>query len=165
MRSTPVIVELSVLALWLGAALLFSAAVAPALFAVLPTRTLAGAVVGRLLPVIFYSGMLVGAAVVAIELLLHGRWNWRGREAPGAVMLASCGIAQLVVGPRIERLRADIGGVLEMLAADDARRAAFGRLHGASVAWLGLGMIAAVVAIVLSARSLAGSRHVNELAS
>ena len=44
------------LALWLGAAGFFSAAVAPALFAVLPTRTLAGEVVGRVLPVVFYVG-------------------------------------------------------------------------------------------------------------
>jgi hypothetical protein len=155
MRSTAPIVELSALTLWLGAALLFSAAVAPALFAVLPTRTLAGAVVGRLLPVIFYSGMAVGAAVVAMELLSHGRWNWRGREAPAAVLFVSCTIAQLVVGPRIERLRTEIGGVLETLAPDDARRAAFGRLHGASVAWLGLGMLAAAVGAFLAARALA----------
>jgi hypothetical protein len=164
MRSTPSVVELSVLALWLGAALLFSAAVAPALFAALPTRTLAGAVVGRLLPVIFYSGMAVGAAVVAIELLSHGRWTWRGREGPGVVMLLSCAIAQLVVAPRIERLRTEIGGVLETLAPDDARRAAFGRLHGASVAWLGLAMLAAAVGIVLAARSLA-SKPASQLAS
>ena len=36
---------IAILAFWLGAALLFSAVVAPAVFAVLPTRTLAGAVV------------------------------------------------------------------------------------------------------------------------
>jgi hypothetical protein len=154
MRSTPTVVELSVLALWLGAGLLFSAAVAPALFAALPTRTLAGVVVGRILPVIFFSGMAVGIAVVAIALYSHGNWSWRGREVPGAVTALSCAIAQLVVSPRIERLRADIGGVIETLAPDDARRAAFGRLHGISVAWLGLAMLAAVVAAVMAGREL-----------
>ncbi|MDE3217575.1 MAG: DUF4149 domain-containing protein, partial [Gemmatimonadota bacterium] len=43
---------------WLGAAVLLAAAVAPAAFAVLPSRSLAGDLVGRVLPVIFWSGML-----------------------------------------------------------------------------------------------------------
>jgi len=47
------------LAAWLGAAALFAASVAPAAFAVLPSRSLAGDVVGRVLPVVFWSGMLV----------------------------------------------------------------------------------------------------------
>jgi len=54
-RSEPEVLQLATLAVWLGAALFFSVAVAPALFAVLPSRTLAGEVVGRLLPGIFYS--------------------------------------------------------------------------------------------------------------
>jgi hypothetical protein len=42
------------LAFWLGAAAFFSVALAPVLFAVLPTRTLAGEVVGRVLPGVLY---------------------------------------------------------------------------------------------------------------
>jgi len=41
-RSEPELIQLATLALWFGAALFFSIAVAPALFAVLPSRTLAG---------------------------------------------------------------------------------------------------------------------------
>ena len=67
MRPVPLLAQLALLVLWLGGAVLFAAAVAPALFAVLPTRTLAGAVVGRVLPVIFYSGMLIGVVVVVIR--------------------------------------------------------------------------------------------------
>jgi hypothetical protein len=154
MRVTPIVVQLGALALWLGAAVLFAAVVAPAVFAVLPTRTLAGAVVGRVLPAVFYSGMLVGAAVIALQVRARDGWSWRGQETAGAVMFAACAIAQLVVAPRIERLRAEIGGSLESLAADDVRRAAFGRLHGASVAWLGLAMLAAAIAAVIAGRAL-----------
>ena len=68
-------------------------------------------------------------------------------------MVAACAVAQFVVAPRIERLRAEIGGPLEALAADDPRRAAFGRLHGISVAWLGVAMIAAVVALIVAGRA------------
>jgi uncharacterized protein DUF4149 len=153
-RLEPEVIQFAVIAIWLGAAAFFSIAVAPALFAVLPSRSLAGEVVGRLLPGIFYSGIIVGAVVAWTQFRAQSAWSWRGRESAGAVMIAACGIAQLIVAPRIDRLRAEIGGPLEILPADDARRVAFGRLHGASVAWLGLAMIAAIIVLVIVARSL-----------
>ena len=153
-RSTASLAQFAVLGLWLGAAVFFSAAVAPAVFAVLPTRTLAGAVVGRLLPSVFYSGMLIGILVIVLQVLAGGEWNVRGRETAGALMVLACAVAQFVIAPRIERVRAEIAGPLESLSLDDARRIAFGRLHGFSVAWLGLAMIAAAVVVVASARTL-----------
>jgi predicted RND superfamily exporter protein len=72
----------------------------------------------------------------------------------GALMVVACAIAQLIVGPRIARLRAEISAPIESLPIDDARRMMFGRLHGVSIAWLGVAMLAAVVALVLCARSL-----------
>jgi hypothetical protein len=149
------LVELAVLGIWLGGALFFSAAVAPALFAVLPTRSLAGSVVGRLLPVVFIAGIVVGALIVAAGILSDREWNWRGRESAAAVMVFACGFAQLVIVPRIERLRAAIGGPMDALPLSDIRRAAFGRLHGLSVAWLGLAMLAAVVAMIQAGRAVA----------
>lgn len=152
-RATWSLGQFGVLALWLGAASFFSSAVAPALFATLPTRTLAGDVVGRLLPAILYSGMMVGALVVAAEVGPHGGWRLRGVETAASVIVGACAVAQFVIAPRIERLRVEIAGPIDALAADDARRLAFGRLHGISVGWLGLAMLAAGVAIVLSARA------------
>lgn len=140
------------LALWLGAATFFSLVVARAAFAVLPSRALAGALVGRVLPVLFMTGMVLGLGLMLLEWpALRDRW---GRFAAGATVLAACGIAQLVVAPRIARLREAIGVPLEQLAADDARRAAFGRLHAVSVGWLGLAIAAAVVALVMTWRAL-----------
>jgi hypothetical protein len=43
---------------------------------------------------------------------------------------------------------------IDQVAADDARRVAFNSLHGYSVNALSLAMIAALVAMVLMARSL-----------
>jgi len=154
-RVSASLVDIVGLAAWLGAALFFSAAVTPGLFAVLPTRALAGAVVGRLLPVVFYTGMAVGALVVAVEVSGHKGWSWRGREALAAVMIVACGVGQLVIAPRIERVRAEIGVPMDALPVADPRRVEFGRLHGLSVAWLGLAMLAAVVALVLSVRGRA----------
>jgi hypothetical protein len=70
------------------------------------------------------------------------------------VMIAACATAQLIIGRRIESVRAQIGGPIEILSANDPRRVAFGRLHGASVAWLGLAMLAAAVAAVIAARTV-----------
>lgn len=153
-RVSPSLIEVAVLAFWLGAAAFFSVAVAPALFSVLPTRTLAGDVVGRLLPGVYYSGIVVGLLIVVIELASRGAWSWRGREVFGALIAVACAVAQLIVAPRIAQLRDEIPGPIESLPLDDARRMMFGRLHGVSVAWLGVAMLAAAIALVLSARTL-----------
>jgi hypothetical protein len=58
-----------------------------------------------------------------------------------------------VVGARIDRLRAEIGGTLDTLPAGDARRVAFGRLHGASVGMMGVAVLAALGGIILTVRA------------
>lgn len=151
--------QLVALALWLGAAAFFSFGVAPALFATLPSRTMAGAVVGRTLPIVFYAGIAVGSLVVVLQAA-GGRTALRDVTALcGCLIVAACGVAQFVIAPRIGRLQREIGGPLDALSADDARRAAFGRLHGMSVAWLGLAMLAAGVALVVAWRAETGPSH------
>jgi len=138
------------IAAWLGAALLVAGSVAPAAFAVLPSRTMAGALVGRILPVVFLAGVVAGlccAAVAATGTMSLGRW----RVGSGLALAASCAIAQFVVTPRIERIRASIGGAVDALDPADPRRVAFGQLHLQSVAWLGVAILAAVVALVAAA--------------
>jgi hypothetical protein len=157
-RSSSSLIIIGVLAFWLGAAALFSVVVAPAVFAALPTRTLAGAVVGRVLPSVFYAGMLAGVVVVWLRLAAGTGWSWRGAETAGAAMIAACAIAQFVIAPRIERIREAIGGPIDVLAVDDPQRMAFGRLHGFSVGWLGLAMLAAAAAIVLVARGMSSKQ-------
>ena len=50
------------------------AALAAVLFAVLPTRTLAGTVVGRILPPVFYSGMVAGVIVIVLQVMERRGW-------------------------------------------------------------------------------------------
>lgn len=145
------ILELALVSCWIGAALLVTTVVAPAAFAALPSRTLAGAVVGRVLPALFHAGIVIGIVVLAAELS-----GGRAPAAPvvgSATLVLSCALAQFLVAPRIARLRESIGGPLEALAADDARRAAFGRLHAFSVGWLALGAVAAVIVMLSAARA------------
>jgi len=147
-RSEGQVAVIALLAAWLGAALIVGAVVAPAAFAVLPTRTLAGALVGRVLPPLFWSGAVIGlVAAVAAR-----RMQRTLAFVAALVIAASSLVAQLVIAPRIEVVRASAGGPIDALARDDARRVAFGRLHGASVALLGLAGIAASVTLLLTAR-------------
>ena len=129
----------------------FSAAVAPALFAVLPTRTLAGAVVGRMLPVDLLRRNRVGVALMALQV--SGReavdvWRARGcRRRDGRRVRRRAIHRRPADRAASRRDRRSDGG-----AGGRRRRAAsaFGRLHGISVGWLGLAMIAAVVAIIVA---------------
>jgi hypothetical protein len=146
----PALLAFALASAWLGAATIVAAIVAPAAFAVLPSRALAGALVGRVLPVLFWSGALVGVASLASTWSLPTR---AGRVAAGVVLICSCAAAQLVVAPRIERIRAAVAGPIDDLAPNDPRRLDFGRLHGMSVGLLGLAAIAALVGLVLLARS------------
>jgi hypothetical protein len=139
------LVQLLVVALWLGACALFTLSVAPAAFAALPSRELAGALVGRVLPVLFWAGAAAGALVATLELLVERGTYRRTRLASATAIAMSCLVAQLVVAPRIADLRARMREPLASLAPDDPQRVAFGRLHMASVAWLGAGMAAGAV--------------------
>ena len=146
------VVTTVLLSLWVGAGLLFVSVVAPAAFAVLPTRTLAGLLVGRVLPVLFVSGIAVGAVVAGLAARGGPVSTWR--VAGGLVVAAACAVAHFWIGGRIERLRAELGGALESLPAGDPQRALFGQLHALSVAGLGLAGLAAAATLVLVAVAL-----------
>jgi hypothetical protein len=139
------------LSAWLGAALLASAVVAPAAFAVLPSRTLAGALVGRVLPVLFWSGMALGVVVALSSRALYA--GLITTTAASAFALA-CAAAQLVVSPKIEAVRAAIGGPVDALEPGDPRRQLFGKLHGVSVLCLGAAGIAALIMLFFLIRNL-----------
>jgi hypothetical protein len=143
------VVVIVLLAAWLGATLIVGAVVAPAAFAVLPTRTLAGALVGRVLPALFWSGAVIGVVAAVMARRSHHTSAFVAALVIAAASLA----AQVVVAPRIEAVRASVGGPIDALPRDDARRLAFGRLHGASVALLGLAGAAALVTLLLTARA------------
>jgi len=75
------------------------------------------------------------------------------RTAAAFVLVAACLTAQLVIAPRIERVRAAIGGPVDALDPSNPLRQSFGRLHGLSVACLGAGGLAALVILVLLIRA------------
>jgi hypothetical protein len=155
--------RLILLACWFGAALFFSAVVAPAAFGVLRSfglpnaNEIAGSIVTRSLSVINIAGFVV-ALLLLLTLLLRRSFSGRVSFIVEFVCLVIIGLATAVghwvVAARMRALRAAMVVPIDQVAADDPRRLAFGALHGYSVNALGLAMIAALVALVLMARNL-----------
>src|SRR5689334_14913258 len=155
--------RLILLACWFGAALFFVAVVAPAAFSVLRSfglpnaNEIAGSIVTRSLSVINVAGFLI-ALLLLLSLLL-----WRNSasrvsfivECVCLVVIAlATGVGHWVIAARMRALRAAMVLPIDQIAIDDSRRIEFNSLHGYSVNALGLAMIAALVALVLMARSL-----------
>lgn len=140
-------IEVVLLAMWLGAAVLVATVVAPAAFRMLPTRTVAGALVGQVLPVIFVAGLFIAIIALGLEARMTSHSLRLLVTAPLAAMIIGCSVAQFVIAPRIEAVRAGIGGPVDSLPAMDPRRVQFGKLHGFSVLWMGVAILGAVAAI------------------
>ena len=134
-------------AAWIGAALITVAVVAPGAFAVLPSRTMAGTMVGRVLPALFIAGMVIGVLVAAVTAGTPSAGAPRWASASALVSALACFVAQFWITPKLDRLRAEIGGPVDALPAGDARRVAFGLLHGYNVAGLGVAMVGAAVCL------------------
>ena len=141
-------------ALWLGAALLAVAVVAPGAFAVLPTRALAGEMVGRVLPTVF--GGAICLPLLALYIYSPAR-RLALAVVPSVVSIVAALAALAVVDPRIAALRAAAVVPIDHLAPSDPRRALFGVLHAVSVALLGLAMLANVALLAALARATVAS--------
>ena len=157
------VTRLILLAAWFGAALFFSAVVAPAAFGVLRSfglpnaSEIAGSIVTRSLSVVNLAGFAI-ALLLLVTLIL--RRNHSSRLSfivecisLGVIALAT-GAGHWFIAARMRALRAAMVLPIDQIAADDPNRIAFNNLHGYSVNALSLAMIAALVAMVLMARSL-----------
>jgi uncharacterized protein DUF4149 len=155
--------RLILLACWFGAALFFGAVVAPSAFGVLRSfglsnaNEIAGGIVTRSLSVINVAGFLI-ALLLLVTLILrrssHGRVSLIVEGLCVLVIALTTAVGHWVIAARMRALRTAMVLPIDQIAADDPRRIAFDNLHGYSVNALGLAMIAALVAMVLMARSL-----------
>jgi len=131
--------ERILLTLWVGGLWAIGFMVAPALFAHLDDRVLAGTLAGVMFNIIAYVGLLCGSVLLLFNQLRAAgrRFNWRALVL--LVMLLLVVIGEFFVAPLIAGLRTQ--GLVDS--------AAFARLHGAaSVAYLitsllGLALVAA----------------------
>ena len=145
--------RLLLLALWLGAAVFF-VAVAQSAFAVIPSREVAGSLVGRNLAILNYSGLGISIIALLTSLIVPAGINkillWAERVLLIIFGLA-CAIAQFVITWWMLLLRTEMGRPLEEVAVDDPLRIQFNNLHEYS-SWLMLtAMASTLIAFILIA--------------
>ncbi|MEK6335587.1 MAG: DUF4149 domain-containing protein [Acidobacteriota bacterium] len=159
-------IRLLLLSAWLGAAIFFSAIVAPAAFSALRSfqvtnvNEIAGAIVNRALAVVNVSGFLISLAVLALTLSAE-RKNMKMPVIPSSIalllMASATAVGHWVIAARMRGLRLAMV-TIDLVPLDDPRRVAFSNLHRYSVISLMLAMLAAIVAIVLTGfRPLSGA--------
>lgn len=120
------------LVVWVGGITFFSV-LAPNVFAVLPTRQLAGNVVNRMLPILHWMGLVSGVVFIASSMLYSRIMTGfvrplAGRHILVLLMLLLTLVSQFMIVPRMATLRADMANI-DTVPQDDARRVEFNRLH------------------------------------
>ena len=147
--------RLLLIAMWLGASLFFSAAVAPSAFTVLRAHHLsnateiAGTVVSRTLSVVNVSGFII--SIILLATIFAFRRGYAPRsfalEFLSLITLAvSTAVGHWVIAARMRAIRAAMVLPIDQLANDDPARVEFNNLHGYSVIALSVAMIAALIA-------------------
>jgi hypothetical protein len=153
-------IRLLLLASWLGAAVFFSAAVAPSAFRVLRAFDLpnaseiAGAIVTRTLSVVNTSGFIFSLLLLLTAFLLkasYGRAAFILQAVLLLIVAITTGIGEWVIAAKMRGLRAGLHTTIDQLPAGDPSRVAFDALHGYSVTALSIAIIAALVAFFVIA--------------
>jgi len=133
--------------LWAGALWTVGFVVAPALFELLPERSLAGTVAGHLFTSVHWIAVVAGGYALIFALARHGRAALRASAVWLVIaMLAIVAIGALGIQPMIADMRSGI-------ADDAALRDRFALWHGVSSALYALTSVLAVV-LVLRVRRL-----------
>ena len=140
------------LVVWLGGLIFFAFVLAPTVFSpgLLPSRQMAGSIVGRSLDRLHYMAIVSGT-VFLIASMLYSRiasGNARplaARHVLIVLMLLLTVISQFTISPKMHAIRAE-AGVIDDLPPDNPLRMEFDRLHVWSekfeVAVLLLGLVA-----------------------
>jgi hypothetical protein len=151
------ILGLLLLGMWLGAAVFFSASVAPNVFQVLRgaglanASSLAGSIVSPLLSTLNRAGFEIAIFLLVMTYFLTAGQTLIRRVAhliPLAILATSTALGHWVIAARIAALRAAIALPIDQISPSDERRIAFDSLHRYSVLVFAIAIVAAAVAFV-----------------
>jgi len=145
------------LIVWLGG-LIFFPVVAQTAFSVLPSRHLAGLVVGRSLNILHWMGIISGFVFLATSLLYNRLISgaahvFGGRHLLICIMLALTLISQFAIIPRMDTLRAAIPGEIDSVPPDNPASMQFDALHVWSTRLEGGVLLLGLVVAYLTASS------------
>ncbi len=143
---------------WTGGILFLSLVVAPGAFALLPTRELAGSLVGMALTRLHFFGCVAGVTYIGASLMQARGPSALARPAVllVIVMLLLTIVSQHVITPRVAGLRAQMSstfGSVDATPQDNPLRAQFGRLHGISTSLELVVLLLGLAALFLTVRS------------
>jgi hypothetical protein len=145
------------LIVWIGG-LIFFPVVAQTAFAVVPSRHLAGQVVGRSLGTLHRMGLVSGVVFLASSLL-YGKLSssaahvFAARHVLIVLMLALTLTSQFGIIPRMDTLRASIGEI-DSVPPDNPARMQFDALHVWSTRVEGGVLLLGLVVVYLTAAAL-----------
>ena len=163
--------RLLLLGLWLGAAVFFGAAVAPAVFGVLHgaqlsnANELAGMMITRILATINRGGFEISIFLIVTGYFLSKKESLLMRFTEMislAIMAIMTGVSHWIISARMLALRTAMQSPIDQIASSDPRRVAFDALHGYSVTAMGIAIVAGLVAFIIIARPKALTRPVRE---
>ncbi|MBZ5551949.1 MAG: DUF4149 domain-containing protein [Acidobacteriia bacterium] len=147
------------LVLWLGGMIFFGLVVAPSAFAVLPTRQLAGTLVGTTLFKLNYLSCILLAVFLLLTLVASALGS-RPRKVRRHILAAAAAVALALslyawggVDRRMHALRTRMDAV-ETSVAEDPTRAEFDRLHRRSVAFFGVNVVLGLLMLGLWTREI-----------
>lgn len=148
------------LVVWLGGLIFFAFVEAPTVFTpgLLPTRHMAGSIVGRSLDLLHYMAMASGI-VFLITSAVYSRITTgsahllAGLHIVIVLMLLLTVISQFAISPRMHALRQQVG-TIDNVPLDDPLRAEFDRLHVWSENFEKGVFLLGLVALYLTAQSL-----------
>jgi uncharacterized protein DUF4149 len=147
--------EFLLLGVWLGAMIFFSFAVAPSAFAVLPSRNLAGLVVGSTLTKVEWLGLGLGVVLLFFHFLKRSLYpmkrHWINLLLL-AIMIAANGLLRFWISPEMNLLRQAMGQPVDDVDAADPLRLQFNDLHQYSVRLMGTAILCGLVLLYITVR-------------
>lgn len=146
------------LIVWVGGLIFFAFVVAPTAFSVLPTRHLAGNVVGRTLGALHWMGLFSGlvfllSSISYAQLTRGTPQLFALRNIIIVLMLLLTLVSQFGIIPRMDTLRASIGEI-DSVPPDNPARMQFDALHIWSTRVEGGVFLLGLVAVYLTASAL-----------
>jgi len=148
------------LVVWLGGLIFLAFVEAPTAFSpgLLPTRHMAGSIVGRSLDVLHYMAMVSGIVFLVASMVYSRTTTGSARPLAGrhlliALMLVLTVISQFAISPKMHAIRAEVG-VIDNMPLDNPLRVEFNRLHVWSEKFEEAVLLLGLVATYLTAQAL-----------
>ncbi len=144
------------LIVWLGAEIFFPVVAGVTFTQLAPNTHAAGQIVGSLLRIMHWLGLVCGVVLLALLALAPAWGLYKPRVvlpaiAPVILMMLLTAYSQFLIIPMMERDRVAAGGAIDAVPLDNPARADFERLHGRSTTVEGgVGLLGLILVLLVA---------------